>query len=160
MKLTFANSYIETQRNNGNIAITPRSVSLAAGSTFFIPGVGQVVVTVAGVIIVAGVVVSASSWLGKKVSDWVYTSKKNDAENASAKIPSSLKNKNGNVNTGKFTQKVRGKQEWKDPKTGWSIEKDNARHRGYDGSTKVWKIKDIKGRRIGSLNSNGKVIDK
>lgn len=157
-EIQLANDYIQYQLNNGNIAIMPRSAAALAG-TFFIPGVGQAVITAAGVIIVGGAVVSAGSWLGKKVSDWVYNSKKNDAEKASAKIPNSLKKGNGDVDVNKFTQKVKGKQEWKDPKTGWSIDKDTAGHRGYDGSIKTWKIKNQKGTRIGSLNSNGKVID-
>ncbi|MDJ8951220.1 hypothetical protein PTL64_15650 [Clostridium perfringens] len=157
-EIQLANDYIQYQLNNGNIAIMPRSAAALAG-TFFIPGVGQAVITAAGVIIVGGAVVSAGSWLGQKVSDWVYNSKKNDAEKASAKIPNSLKKGNGNVDVNKFTQKVKGKQEWKDPKTGWSIDKDTAGHRGYDGSIKTWKIKNQKGTRIGSLNSNGKVID-
>lgn len=160
-EIKLANDYIEKQINNGNIAIIPRSATAAAlAGTFFIPGVGQAVITAAGVIIIGGAVISAGSWLGRKVTDWVYNSKKNDAEKASSNIPKSLKKKNGNVDTGKFTQKVRGKQEWKDPKTGWSIEKDNTNHRGYDGSIKVWKINNIKGKRVGSLNSSGKVIDK
>ncbi len=159
-EINLANNYIEEQINNGEIAIMPRSATAALAGTFFIPGVGQAVITTAGVIIVGGAIISAGSWLGRKVTDWVYNSKKNDAEKASSNIPKSLKKKNGNVDTGKFTQKVRGKQEWKDPKTGWSIEKDNTNHRGYDGSIKVWKIKNIKGKRVGSLNSSGKVIDK
>ena len=158
-EIKLANDYIRSQLDNGSIAIMPRSVAALAG-TFLIPGVGQAAITTAGVIIVGGAVVAAGSWLGQKVTDWAYNSKKNDAEKASSKIPKSLKKSNGNVDTGKFTQKVKGKQEWKDPKTGWSIEKDTANHRGYDGSIKTWKIKNSKGQRVGSLNSSGKVIDK
>ena len=158
-EIKLANDYIQSQLDNGNIAIMPRSVAALAG-TFLIPGVGQAAITTAGVIIVGGAVVAAGSWLVQKVTDCSYNSKKNDAEKASSKIPKSLKKSNGNVDTGKFTQKVKGKQEWKDPKTGWSIEKDTANHRGYDGSIKTWKIKNSKGQRVGSLNSSGKVIDK
>lgn len=69
-EIQLANDYIQSQINNGNIAIMPRSAAALAG-TFFIPGVGQAVITAAGVIIVGGAVVSAGSWLGKKVTSWV-----------------------------------------------------------------------------------------
>jgi hypothetical protein len=48
---------------------TRSSVALVAG-TWYIPGVGQVVITVAGVIVVGGVVVAAGSWIDKAVKNW------------------------------------------------------------------------------------------
>ncbi|MGL5972563.1 MAG: hypothetical protein ACRCZK_02415 [Oscillospiraceae bacterium] len=158
-KIKLSNDYIEYQLDNNNRFIMARNIAVISGS-FFIPGVGQAIITVAGTIVVLGAIIATGSWLYKKITVWVYYSKKNSADNAISKIPSSLKNRNGNVNVGRFTKKTRGKQEWKDPKTGWSIEKDTSGHRGYDRSIKKWKIKDKKGKRIGSLNSNGKVIDK
>lgn len=77
-EIQLANEYIQSQINNGNIAIMPRSVVALAG-TFLIPGVGQAVITAAGVIIVGGAVVSAGSWLGKKVTSWVTTYKFNSS---------------------------------------------------------------------------------
>lgn len=44
-------------------------IALVAG-TWFIPGVGEVVITVAGVIIVGGVVVKAGSWIYNAVTNW------------------------------------------------------------------------------------------
>lgn len=77
-EIQLANDYIQSQINNGNIAIMPRSAAALAG-TFFIPGVGQAVITAAGVIIVGGAVVSAGSWLGKKVTSWITTYKFNSS---------------------------------------------------------------------------------
>lgn len=77
-EIKLANEYIQNQINSGNIAMMPRSAVALAGS-FFIPGVGQAVVTAAGVIIVGGAVVSAGSWLGKKVTSWIQTYKFNSS---------------------------------------------------------------------------------
>ncbi|WP_205527784.1 hypothetical protein [Listeria costaricensis] len=70
-------------------------------------------------------------------------------------IPTSLLDKNGNVQLGKFNQKVKGKSAWKDPKTGYTKEKDTAGHGG-----KKWKIKDKKGKRKASTDGNGKILSK
>lgn len=70
------------------ISRQPRSVAGAgalgylAGS-FSIPGVGPAVITIGGVIIVAGVTISATSAIGKKVSNWAFKYKFNkSAEDA------------------------------------------------------------------------------
>lgn len=77
-EIQLANDYIQSQIDNGNIHMIPKSLAALAG-TFFIPGVGQAVITTAGVIIVGGAVVSAGSWLGKKVTSWVTTYKFNSS---------------------------------------------------------------------------------
>ncbi len=166
-EIELANQYIQEQRDNMFLIsqnINSRS-TLAGGllgwaGTFLIPGVGQVVVTAAGAIIVGGVAVSVGSWLGQKVKNWIYESKKSDAEKASNSIPSSLKKNKDHVDLGKFTEKVRGSSKKKDPKTGWMIDPDKVGHKGYDGTEKKWKILNKKGNRVGSLNAKGKIIDK
>jgi len=71
-----ANEYIKEQIEKGNKVRLPRSVGALAG-TFLIPGVGEVVITAAGVIIVGGAVVAAGSWLADKITDWVTNYKFN-----------------------------------------------------------------------------------
>lgn len=67
---------------------TPQSRSGAAAGalvagTWWIPGVGKVVVTIAGVVIVAGVVVKTGTWLHNKISNWFFLRGFNkSAENA------------------------------------------------------------------------------
>lgn len=73
---------------------TRSAIALAAG-TYFIPGIGQVVITAAGVILIGGAVVKAGSWLYNKVKAWASTKK--EIDNAKNKIPSRLKNASGNV---------------------------------------------------------------
>lgn len=46
-----------------------RSAALVAG-TWWIPGIGQVIVTAAGAVIIAGAVVEVGSWIYNAVSDW------------------------------------------------------------------------------------------
>lgn len=62
---------IETGSNNSNNndIIAPMSLVLAAG-TYYIVGIGTVVVTELGKIIVAGVIVKAGSWMYDKIMNW------------------------------------------------------------------------------------------
>lgn len=128
-----------------------RSVIAIAAGTWYIPGIGQVVVTTAGVIIVGGAIIKAGSWLYNTISDWF--AERAEIKAVEAKIPSRLKKPNGNVDLDQFNEKVRGKQEYKED-GGWSIDKD--RGNGHGGSK--WKLKDKKGDRVGTLDENGKVL--
>ena len=142
--------------------------ALIAG-TWWIPGVGEVVITVAGSIIVTGTIIEAGSWIYDTVMEWFENaSAKKEAEEAVDKIPNKLKKKNKDdvVDLDKFKDK-NGKTP-NDKNSGtfvsvddkrYTIEKDTAGHTGYDGTTKKWKLflgKD----RIASLNSSGKVVGK
>lgn len=159
-------NYLEAVKN-GEIKVREKRalpvILLGWAGEFLIPGIGTVIVTEAGKIIVAGVTVVAGSYVGKKVKDHIYNSKKQKSEKAAREIPSRLKKKNGNVDLDRFTEKVKGlKSTWKDPKTGWVKQKDGTGHRGYDTSVKEWKIKrnPYDKDRVASVNSSGKVIDK
>ena len=77
-----------------------------------------------------------------------------EAEEAKKDIPERLKDGEGNVDLGKFDQNVKGKNAKKE-KGGWEIEKDTS---GHGGSK--WKLKDKKGKRVASLDENGKVLRK
>ena len=69
-------------------------------------------------------------------------------------IPNRLIDKRtGNVDLGKFNQKVKGKTAYKE-RGGWVIDKDETGHKGK------WKLKDKKGERVGTLDENGKVLGK
>lgn len=124
--------------------------ALAASGIYFIPGIGQVLVTATGAIILGGVTIAAGSWIGKKIVSWFKQQKIIRA--VKNKIPSRLKDGRGNVDLGKFKQKVRGKNAYKES-GGWMIERDYAGHGG-----RKWKLKDKSGKRIGSLDGNGKVL--
>ncbi len=154
------NSYLNKLRYREELNINliqPRSFSLtgALAGSFFIPGVGQAIITVGGVIIVAGVTVSAGSWLGKKVSNWIKINQINAIKNS---IPNSLKKGNGDVNLGKFKDKNGRTPLNKNSGTfkngRWSVEKDKAGHGG-----RKWKLKKD-GNRVGSLDENGKILSK
>lgn len=71
-----------------------------------------------------------------------------------AGIPKRLRKKNGDVNLGKFKNKVKGKTSYKE-EGGWAIDKDTAGHGGRKS-----KLKDKKGNRIASLGKNGEVLGK
>ncbi|MFC5541711.1 hypothetical protein ACFPOH_08055 [Ureibacillus suwonensis] len=70
-------------------------------------------------------------------------------------IPKKLLNNDGYVDLGKFTDKVNGKTAYKDPKTGWQIDKDTAGHGG-----RKWKLKDNKGNTVASLDEKGKILNR
>lgn len=126
--------------------------AVAVPGVYFIPGVGKVLITATGVILVGGAVVAAGSWLGKKITKWFKQQK--IIKSVKSQIPSRLKDKSGNVNLGKFNQKVKGKTAYKE-KGGWTIDKDNAGHGG-----RKWNLKNKSGKRIGSLDGKGKVLGK
>ncbi len=128
-----------------------RMASVIAG-TWLIPGVGEVVITAAGVILVAGAVIEVGSWIYDTVTQWFQT--RAEINEAKGKIPERLKDGNGEVDLGNFDQKVNGKTAYKE-KGGWTIEKDTA---GHGGS--AWKLKDKSGDRVASLDENGKVLGK
>lgn len=69
-----------------------------------------------------------------------------------AKIPNRLKDKNGDVDLGKFNNKVKGKTAYKES-GGWQIDKDTSGHGG-----RKWKLKNKSGERVASLDGDGKVI--
>lgn len=136
----------------------PRSATATLAGTFFIPGVGQAVITAAGVIIVGRAVISAGSWLGKKVVNWVQTNTANQINSVKNSIPSSLKKKNCDVDLGKFKDKNGRTPLNKNSGTfrngRWSVEKDTAGHGG-----RKWKLKKD-GNRVSSLDGNSKVVSK
>ncbi len=132
---------------------TRSALALTAG-TFFIPGVGQVVVTAFGVILVAGTVIGVGTWVYNVVTDWF--AQRSAIDGIKSQIPPKLKDANGNVKLGNFNRRVKGGKtvRYKE-KGGWIIEKDNANH---GGST--WKLKKPNGDRVASLDENGKVLRK
>ncbi len=91
------NEYLSNQKENEfepKIYVRNAAASGIAGGlgslagSFFIPGVGQAVITIGGTIIVAGITVSAVSSIGKKVIKWVQNYKiqeYNKAKNAGKK---------------------------------------------------------------------------
>ena len=147
--LTEASSLTNSSRSyptNGNL---PSNNSRAI-AVYFIPGIGQVLLLATGVILLGGVAIKAGSVLGKKIS--AYINQQNAIKAIKSKIPSRVKKKNGEVDLGKFKNKIKGKNAYKE-KGGWQVEKDNAGHGG-----RRWKLKNKSGKRIGSLDSNGKVL--
>ena len=130
---------------------TRSAVALVAG-TWWIPGVGEVVITATGVIIVGGAVIASGTWIYNAVTDWF--AQRAEISAAKSNIPSRLKDGNGNVKVGDFNQKVSGKTAYKE-KGGWTIEKDTAGHGG-----RKWKLKNKSGDRVASLDENGKVLGK
>ena len=68
-----------------HILQTRSSVALVAG-TWWIPGVGEVVITAAGVIIVGGAVIATGTWIYHAVTDWLV--QRAEISAAKADIPS------------------------------------------------------------------------
>ncbi|WP_143320956.1 hypothetical protein [Clostridium sp. HBUAS56010] len=143
------NQAVEVSGSSNGI-VQPQ-MAMAAGA-YFIPGVGEVLIAATGVIIVAGVTIAAGSWLYNTITDWLSDSDARAIAKIKGKIPSRLRDDNGDVDLGKFDQKVSGKTTYKE-KGGWSIDKDTSGH----GQSK-WKLKDKQGKRVASLGENGEVL--
>ena len=139
---------IETETGNQTRSA---AAALVAG-TWYIPGLGQVIVTAAGAVLVAGAVIEVGSWIYDTVVEWFAT--RAEIKEAKEKIPERLKDEDGEVDLDNFDQKVNGKTAYKE-KGGWTIEKDTAGHGG-----RKWKLKDKSGNRVASLDENGKVLGK
>lgn len=141
----------EVEMNTGNQTRSAAVGALVAG-TWYIPGLGQVIVTAAGAVLVAGVVIEVGTWIYDTVVEWFAT--RAEIKEAKEKIPERLKDEDGEVDLDNFDQKVNGKTAYKE-KGGWTIEKDTAGHGG-----RKWKLKDKSGNRVASLDENGKVLGK
>ena len=122
--------------------------------TYLIPGVGEIVITASLAILLGKAAVDIGTEIYKKVEEGLSIHFAKEAEEANKDVPDRLKDSNGNVDLGKFDQNVKGKSAKKE-KDGWEIEKDTA---GHGGSK--WKLKNKKGKRIASLDENGKILRK
>lgn len=87
------------------------AIALVAG-TWWIPGVGEVVITAAGIVVVAGVAVAAGTWVYNAVTDWF----------AKRAFNKSAEDAVNNCNSNKQNHIMNQKHNWnkfkKDPK--WS----------------------------------------
>lgn len=81
-----------------------RGVAIAAG-TYFIPGVGQVLITVTGVLIIGGAVICVGSWLYNKVVTYF-------AEHTKGKRPSTH-DKHTKPRPGRDSEKKKQEKNWK-----------------------------------------------
>lgn len=133
---------------------TPQTRAAIAAGIYFIPGIGQIAIAATGAIVVAGVAVAAGSWLYDTITNWLSDSTAREIAEVRAKIPSRIRDENGDVDLGQFDQKVSGKTAYKE-KGGWMIDKDNTGHGG-----RKWKLKDKSGNRVASLGENGEILEK
>lgn len=133
---------------------TAQTRAAIAAGIYFIPGIGEIAIAATGAIVVAGVAVAAGSQLYDTITNWLSDSTAKEIAEVRAKIPSRLRDENGDVDLGQFDQKVNGKTAYKE-KGGWMIDKDNAGHGG-----RTWKLKDKSGNRVASLGENGEVLGK
>lgn len=147
--------------NTNNSQVQTRAIAAAAG-TYFIPGIGQIALTVTGALVIGGLTIKAGSWLYNQVSTYIA---KKTAEKAADKIPNSLKSGDMQVDLDKFKNKY-GKTAKNTTSNGpftngnWHVEKDIAGHLGYNGEKKAWKLwKKGASDRTASLDKNGNVID-
>lgn len=132
----------------------PQTRAAIAAGIYFIPGIGEIAIAATGAIVVAGVTVAAGTWLYNTITNWLSDSSKKEIAKVRASIPSRLRDENGNVDLGKFKNKVKGKNSYKED-GGWTIDKDTAGHGG-----RKWKLKNKSGDRVASLGENGEVLGK
>ena len=122
--------------------------------TYLIPRVGEIVITATLGILLGKAAIELGTEIYNKVEQGLTIHFAKEAEDAKKEIPERLKDSDGNIDLGKFDQNVKGKNAKKE-KDGWEIEKDTA---GHGGSK--WKLKNKKGKRVASLDENGKILRK
>lgn len=106
------NQAVEVSGSNSGI-IQPQALPAAAGA-YFTPGIGQFAISATGGIILGGVAVVVGSWLYDTITDWLSNSDARAIAKIKGKIPSRLRDDNGDVDLGKFDQKVSGKTRYKE----------------------------------------------
>ncbi|MBR0588958.1 SAR2788 family putative toxin [Bacillus pumilus] len=110
------------------------------------------------VIIAVQIVRFGVQWAIKKYGKKVVTNALNSSARLATKnVKKSLLNDTG-VKISLFTKKVKGKQEWKDPKSGWSISRDLGKGNSHGGS--YYKLMNKSGERIATLNKSGHILRK
>ena len=122
--------------------------------TYLLPGIGEVLITTTLAVFLGKAAIQAGTEIFNKVEQGLAIHFSKEAEEAKKDVPERLKDGEGNVDLGKFDENVKGKNAKKE-KGGWKIEKDTA---GHGGSK--WKLKDKKGKRVASLDGNGKILRK
>lgn len=106
-------------------------------------------------VIAVQIVKRGVKWAAKEYGDdLVNLALKSSAHKAAKKIKASLLDDDG-VILSKFTTRISG-QERKDPKSKWTISRDVGKDNAHGGS--YWKLMDNKGKRIATLDKNGKVL--
>lgn len=108
------------------------------------------------VVVAVQIVRYGLQWAIKKYGKKVATNALNSSARIAAKnVKKSLLNDTG-VKISVFTQKVKGKQAWKDPKSGWTISRDLGKGNSHGGS--YYKLSNNKGKRIATLSKSGKIL--
>lgn len=123
--------------------------------TWYIPGIGEIVVIGAAIYVGGVLLTEAGSWLYNEVIKFLERKAQEKLDNIYNSIPPKLRGSDGHVKLDKFTEKVSGKTSYKDPKSGWVVDKDTAGHGG-----RKWKLKNKFGKRVASLDENGKILGK
>lgn len=101
------------------------------------------------------IVTRGAAWAIKKYGDDVVNiALRSSAHKAAKNIKKSLLDDEGVV-LSKFTTRLSG-QERKDPKSKWTISRDVGKDNARGGS--YWKLMDSKGKRIATLDKDGKVL--
>jgi len=132
---------------------------LVPGS-YAIPGIGEVLITATLVVYLGKKIIEAGTKEYKDVQKGVEIHFSKEAEEAKKDIPQELKDKDGNVDLGKFITRTNGGKNIK-AKNGWYVQKDKGASSGqgsHGGS--AYKLYNKQGRRKATLGINGKVLRK
>ena len=143
----------KAERVDTTNSIGTSMIAIPAG-IYLIPGIGKVAIVGTGLVIAGYGAVKAGTWLHDTISDYLENSDNRKIAKIRAKIPSRLLDDDGNVDLGKFDQRVNGKTAYKE-KGGWTIDQDKASH-----GNRKWKLKDKSDKRVASLGENGEVLAK
>lgn len=146
----------EIQRLLENMELTDEEYENIIETTIILEDGQTRVIQVPIFVIAVHIVVRGSTWAinkyGKKL---VNEAKRSKAHSAALKIKSSLLDEDG-VKLHLFTDSIRGSQDLKDPDTKWVISRDVGKGNAHGGS--YWKLMDKKGKRIATLDKDGRVL--
>ena len=149
----FTNLLYQAIKVNNQDSGTAQTCAAIAAGAYFLPGIGQVLIAATGVITIAGVTIAEGTWLYETITEWLSDSEAQEIAAIKAKIPSRFRTDSGDVDLSQFDEKVNGSSVKYKEDGGWTVEKDTS---GHGGS--AWKLKDKSGKRIASLDKDGKVL--
>ncbi|XCB30395.1 hypothetical protein RQN30_02990 [Arcanobacterium hippocoleae] len=86
--------------------VITRAVIAAAG-IYFIPGIGEIAITVTEAILIAGGTVAVGTWQWSIISSWFADYHSQKIARIRVSVPSSLRKANGDVDLSKFTIKLK-----------------------------------------------------
>lgn len=133
------------------------AVAAPLAGVYLVPGIGEVAITVTGVIVVAGSVIAVGSWLYNTITTLLSNAHENEVDSARARIPRSLL-RGDNLDMSKF----RSKNKCGDliGPSNWWLSRNTCQTPHKGDKWKLFHRENGVARRIASVTESGEIVGK